>query len=298
MELIPDLPDAFLNYILTEKGLSKNTVLSYKRDLKRFFEFLKKYNISIPSVTPTHIINFLSTLRERGLSVKSYTRNLVAIRMFYKYLLSSKLVSSVPTANIELPGFSKILPRYLSIAEVERLLTAPDVSRHIEIRNKAMIELLYAAGIRVSELVFIETKDVNLQAGYIMVYGKGSKQRMIPIGASAMIWIQRYIDEARGFIIKNRESPFLFITARGKKMTRQCFWNIIKRYAVKAGIDRDMVKPHIMRHSFATHLIERGADLRAVQSMLGHSDISTTQIYTHIHNSRLKELHKMFHPRG
>lgn len=290
--------DAFLNHILIERGLSKNTVESYGRDLKRFLEFLEGNNISISSAAPAHIITFLSNLRERGLSARSYTRNLVVIRVFYKYLLSEKIVSSVPTANIELPGFSRRLPEVLSFADVEKLLNAPDISKPSGVRDKTMLELLYATGVRVSELVSLGTNDINMQVGYIIAFGKGSKQRMIPIGELAMIWIKKYVDEARPLIIKNRQSQYIFITTRGTKMTRQCFWNIIKKYALISGIDRDKVKPHILRHSFATHLLERGADLRAVQTMLGHSDISTTQIYTHINTARLKEIHKKFHPRG
>ncbi|MBI5893345.1 MAG: site-specific tyrosine recombinase XerD [Deltaproteobacteria bacterium] len=294
--------NAFINHILVEKGLSKNTVESYTRDLTRFLDFLERQNISPIEASPMHIINFLSGLREAGLSARSYIRNLVSIRMFYKYLLSKKLVSSIPTANIDMPGFSRRLPDVLSFNDVEKLLNAPNTSngtsKPIGIRDKAMLELLYATGVRVSELVSIGTNDVNMQVGYITAFGKGSKQRMIPIGESAMIWIKKYIDDARERLAKNRTAQYLFVNYRGGKMTRQGFWGIIKKYAIIAGIDRDKVKPHILRHSFATHLLERGADLRAVQTMLGHSDISTTQIYTHIRTERLKEMHKKYHPRG
>lgn len=288
----------FINHILVEKGLSKNTVESYTRDLTKFFDFLEKQNILPIQATSMDIINFLSGLREAGLSARSYIRNLVSIRMFYKYLLSKKLVSSIPTANIDMPGFSRKLPEVLSFNDVEKLLNAPDTSKPIGIRDKAMLELLYATGVRVSELMSIGTNDVNMQVGYITAFGKGSKQRMIPIGESAMVWTKKYIDDARERLTKGRPVQYLFVNYRGAKMTRQGFWDIIKRYAIIAGIDRDKVKPHILRHSFATHLLEGGADLRAVQTMLGHSDISTTQIYTHIRTERLKEIHKKFHPRG
>lgn len=288
----------FINHILVEKGLSKNTVESYTRDLTKFFDFLEKQNISPIQASSMDIINFLSGLRGTGLSARSYIRNLVSIRMFYKYLLSKKLVSSIPTANIDMPGFSRKLPEVLSFNDVEKLLNAPDTSKPIGIRDKAMLELLYATGVRVSELVSIGANDVNMQVGYITAFGKGSKQRMIPIGESAMVWTKKYIDDAREKLTKNKTGQHLFVNYRGAKMTRQGFWGIIKKYALITGIDRDKVKPHILRHSFATHLLERGADLRAVQTMLGHSDISTTQIYTHVRAERLKEIHKKFHPRG
>ena len=293
-----DFINSFINHILVEKGLSKNTVESYSRDLNRFLDFLEKKGIPPLEAQANQLIDFLSDLREKGLSARSYTRCLTSIRMFYKYLLTKKLITSTPTANIEIPGFFKKLPSVLSFNEVERLLDAPDISNAVGIRDKAMLEVMYATGVRVSELVSLKTNDINLQVGYITAFGKGSKQRMIPMGESAMLWVKRYIDNARHVLAKNRNPEALFVSKRGDMMTRQCFWMIIKKYAVIAGIDRKKAKPHILRHSFATHLLEGGADLRAVQTMLGHSDISTTQIYTHVRAERLKEIHKRFHPRG
>ena len=293
-----DFINSFINHILVEKGLSKNTVESYSRDLNRFLDFLEKKGIPPLEAQANQLIDFLSDLREKGLSARSYTRCLTSIRMFYKYLLTKKLITSTPTANIEIPGFFKKLPSVLSFNEVERLLDAPNTLNAIGVRDKAMLEVMYATGVRVSELVSLKTNDINLQVGYITAFGKGSKQRMIPMGESAMLWVKRYIDNARHVLAKNRNPEALFVSKRGDMMTRQCFWMIIKKYAVIAGIDRKKAKPHILRHSFATHLLEGGADLRAVQTMLGHSDISTTQIYTHVRAERLKEIHKRFHPRG
>jgi len=218
--------------------------------------------------------------------------------MFYKFLLKKGSISAMPTANIDMPKLAKRLPQSLSIEEVERLVEAPEAKKTLGLRDKAMLETLYATGMRVSELVSVKLNDLNLQTGYIVTYGKGSKERIVPIGETAIAYITGYINSARPVLLKGRSSEHLFITARGKRLTRQTFWVIIKKYALLAGIPSNKAKPHTIRHSFATHLLERGADLRSIQTMLGHADISTTQIYTHVRAERLKSIHKKSHPRG
>ncbi len=298
MEEADILLDAFLNFLTVEKGLSKNTIEAYSRDIVKYISFLESGKVSILQAAPSHIVSFLSQLQENGISVRSYTRNLVSLRMFYRFLLKNGHISIMPTANIDMPKLSKRLPEVLSLEQVEALLNAPKTEGHLGLRDKAMLETLYATGMRVSELVSIKMNDLNLQTGYIVAYGKGSKERITPIGDTAIICIKSYIDSARPALLKQRRCDYLFISARGKRLTRQGFWAIIKRYAMLAGISKDKVKPHAIRHSFATHLLERGADLRSIQTMLGHADISTTQVYTHVRTDMLKEIHKKKHPRG
>ena len=298
MEESDRLLDDFINYLTVEKGLSKNTLGAYSRDIIKYLSFLDHDGVSPLNANPSHIVSFLSKLQENGISVRSYTRNLVAVRMFYKFLLKSNKISILPTVNIDMPKFAKRLPEVLSLEEVEKLLDAPKTGSHLGLRDKAMLETLYATGMRVSELVSIKLNDLNLQTGYIVTYGKGSKERIVPLGETATTYIKQYIDSARPILLKQRKSEHLFITSRAKRLTRQAFWAMIKRYALLAGIFRDKVKPHTIRHSFATHLLERGADLRSIQTMLGHSDISTTQIYTHVKTEQLKSIHKKSHPRG
>lgn len=290
--------DGFLNFLIVEKGLAKNTIEAYNRDIIKYLSFLTKNNTSLLKADPSHVISFLAMLKENGISVRSYTRNLVAIRMFYKFLLKNGDISIMPTANIDMPKFGRGLPETLSIKEVERLLEIPAIETPKGLRDKAMLETLYATGMRVSELVSIKLNDMNLQTGYIIAYGKGGKERVTPMGEMAITYIKRYIDQSREIFLKGRKSEYLFITARGKRLTRQGFWALMKKYALMTGISRDKVKPHIFRHSFATHLLERGADLRSIQTLLGHADISTTQIYTHVRIDKLKAIHKKKHPRG
>ena len=298
MEESDRLLDEFLNHLTVEKGLSKNTLEAYSRDIIKYISFLDHDGFSPLNANPSHIVSFLSKLQENGISVRSYTRNLVAVRMFYKFLLKTSKISILPTANIDMPKLAKRLPEVLSLEEVEKLLDAPKAGSHLGLRDKAMLETLYATGMRVSELVSIKLNDLNLQTGYIVTYGKGSKERIVPLGETATTYIKQYIDSARPILLKQRKSEHLFVTSRAKRLTRQAFWAMIKRYALLAGIFRDKVKPHTIRHSFATHLLERGADLRSIQTMLGHSDISTTQIYTHVKTDMLREIHKKKHPRG
>lgn len=291
-----DPVQAFLDHIVVEKGLSLNTRLSYKKDLSNFSEYMAGKDLL--QATPGDISSFLKHSSERGLSARSYARALVTLRGFYKFLAGRGAVNESPCSRVDMPKVRQKLPEFLSIAEVERLLSAPSPDNALGLRDKAMLETLYATGLRVSELTNLRTNNISLQGGYLTAFGKGSRERMVPLGDAAMHWLKRYIDESRPSFPGNRKTGALFLTARGACMTRQNFWAMIKKYAILAGIGRARCKPHIIRHSFATHLLERGADLRIVQAMLGHADISTTQIYTHITNERLKNLHKGKHPRG
>ncbi len=297
---LDNLLDQFLTHILTERGLSKNSVEAYNNDLKHFLNFVEERGIhSINDIKRTHILLFQKHLKEKGYNVSSRYRYLVSLRRFFKYLLREEIITEDPTRNIELPSKDKKLPKVLSEEEVEKLLNAPDINTPFGLRDKAMLELLYATGLRVSELVNLKLNQVFLEQGYLFVMGKGSKERIIPFGEVAEKWLRRYMKEGRGELLKgNTRSPFLFIGSRGKPITRQGFWKNIKKYALQCGIPLEIISPHTLRHSFATHLLEHGADLRSVQTMLGHADISTTQIYTHITRERLKREYKKYHPRA
>lgn len=288
----------FLDSLAVEHGLSRNTIEAYGRDLKRFLAFLSHHDTPLLTAPPSAIVAFLTSLKAEGLAPRSYARALVAIRQLYRFLKGEKLIEKSPASLIELPNFPKKLPEILSLDEVEKLLSAPKSATPLGLRDRSMLETLYATGLRVTELVSLRLNDLNFQVGYITVFGKGSKERIVPLGESAMLWLRRYLETARPAILKVRESDHLFVTSRGGRMTRQNFWALIKRYGLKCGISSGKIKPHTVRHSFATHIMERGADLRFVQALLGHADISTTQIYTHLETSRLKELHGKHHPRG
>lgn len=292
------LIDSFLTYLTAVKGLSKNTLESYGRDILKLAVFLEGKDITrIDQVGYKHILDFLTYLKEQGLNTRSTSRTLISVRQFFKFLLTEKFIESDPTFLIRTPKIKMGLPETLSLEDVEKLLSSPDESSPEGIRDKSMLEVLYATGIRVSELVELGLNDVNFDLGYIIAYGKGSKQRIVPIGEKAKIKLREYLDTSRPKLLKSRTSPHLFVTRLGRKMTRQGFWKIIKAYSRKSGLTKK-ISPHTLRHSFATHLLERGADLRAIQVMLGHSDISTTQIYTHVERERLKEVHKKYHPRS
>lgn len=292
------LIEDYITSIITEKGLSLNTASAYRRDLSGYAAFMKDSRRPVQEATREDVSGFIKNLRERGLKQRSCSRALISLRGFYKYLMKYNLIETTPCALIDIPKEARKLPDYLSINDVDRLLQATDVKDANAARNKAMIELLYATGLRVSELTKLKLNDINLQMGYIRAFGKGSKERLVPMGEAAMKSLKVYIEGERGDILKGKPSEYLFVTRLGSAMTRQNYWLIIKKMALIAGIKHDRVKPHILRHSFATHLLERGADLRAVQEMLGHSDISSTQIYTHVRAERLKKLHKKMHPRG
>lgn len=291
------LLDSYFNYITVEKGLSLNTLESYSRDLNRFLSFLGKNGIDLFSAGHQDILSFLMYLRNKGLKVRSCTRSLIAVRSFYKFLQREGIHESSPTLKVDIPKYWNKLPEVLNIAEVEKLLETPDLNTPLGIRDKSMLEVIYATGLRVSELVSLKMENINHQVGYLTTIGKGSKERVIPLGETALHWIKEYIATVRVSLLRERSSSVLFLNYAGRRMTRQGFWKIIRSYALKAGIGKK-ISPHILRHSFATHLLERGADLRSLQMMLGHSDISTTQIYTHVNAERLKSVHKQYHPRG
>jgi len=291
----PDLLKRFLNYLAVEKGLSRNTLESYERDLNKYFNYM---NAKAPDdIRQQDVLNFLSNLSAEGMAVPSAARCLSAVRGFHKYLLIDGLTQNEPTGNIETPHGWKRLPKALSADEVEALLGQPELATLLGLRDKAMLELLYATGLRASELVGLRMQDINLERGFVVVIGKGSKERAVPIGDMACKRVQEYVERSRPLLLKGSESDFLFISSQRRRITRQMFWERIKLYVKKAGIMKS-VSPHTLRHSFATHLLDNGADLRAVQAMLGHSDISTTQIYTYVSRERLKRIHEKHHPRG
>jgi integrase/recombinase XerD len=288
----------FLNYLTVEKGLSGNTLESYGRDLGKYAAFLEKKGIPDPREVDRVIIReFVGHLRARGLSASSAARTLVAVKGLHRFLVLEGGAKNDPTEALESPKRGLALPKVLSGGEVDALLAAPTGESPEVLRDRAMFEVLYAAGLRVSELVTLKLSDVEFEVGYLSAFGKGSKGRVVPLGDSALAALKEYVDSSRPALLKGRDSQSLFVTRLGRGMTRQGFFKIIKRYALLAGIKKP-ISPHVLRHSFATHLLEHGADLRSVQMMLGHSDISTTQIYTHVEAARLKKLHKEFHPRG
>ncbi len=293
------LIESYITVIITEKGLSKNTASAYGRDLRAFTAYLTENKLELLLVKPNNLREYILSMRLRGLKSRSCSRAIISLRGFYKYLIKQGYLESSPCSLIELPKEPRRLPQYLSIAEVDELLSAGSKDKKNSLRDRAMIELLYATGLRVSELTGLRLNDINLQKGYIRAVGKGDKERLVPMGEVAMKCLQAYVEGERRDNLRGRgRSKYLFITRLGSAMTRQNYWLIVKKTAQVAGIEKSRVKPHILRHSFATHLLERGADLRSVQEMLGHSDISTTQIYTHVRAERLKKLHMKAHPRG
>ena len=291
------LLDQFMDYLSVERGLSLNTLEAYRRDLTKFFSFLdRESTASIQSVGPRDIIAYLIYLRKSSLAIRSISRNLVAIRMFYKFLVNEDVINDDPTLNLDSPKTGLSLPEVLSQEEVERLLALPN-NKEQGIKDKAILELLYATGMRVSELINLPIDNIDLHEGYLKCIGKGSKERIIPVGRKAQRAVKKYIDVVRSKYVSRGNSNMLFITRLGRGYTRQGIWKTIKRYSVLMGINKE-ITVHTLRHCFATHLLSHGADLRSVQEMLGHVDISTTQIYTHIDRARLREVHQKFHPRG
>lgn len=287
--------DDFVDFLSVERRHSHNTVMAYRHDILCFLEFLK--GRAVQEAAPSDIRAYLLSLDRDGLSARSQARRLSSLKTFYKYLLYENLVAENPADILESPKLWRRLPGVLSIRDVDALLSSPDEAKPDGKRNKAMLEVLYAAGLRVTELVSLKIRDLNLEAGYLKSMGKGSKERLVPLGKKARDATRLYILSARPGFLKGRESPDLFITNRGTRMTRQGFWKIIKAYAMQAGI-KVPVSPHTLRHAFATHLLEGGADLRSVQAMLGHADISTTQIYTHILQRQMKSVFDKCHPRA
>ncbi len=293
-----DSVDRYIHYLMVEKGLAAKTIESYSRDITRFLTFsTEKGAAALSDIDTPMILKYLIALRDAGLSSRSRARHLVSLRGFFRFAFQEKQIPHDPTRTVDLPKSTFKLPDILSIQEVKQVLEAPDMESPRGCRDAAMLELLYAAGLRVSELVSLKTGDVNMEMGLVRVLGKGARERLVPIGRYAQEKVEAYRTRARPLLAKGLRSPFLFLGPGGKPLTRQGFWKILKRYAAKAGIAKP-IKPHTFRHSFATHLLEGGADLRAVQTMLGHADISTTQIYTHVTRDRLREIHRQYHPRG
>lgn len=288
--------DDYLEHLRVERGLSANTQEAYAHDLREFVSHLEAHGGVNGSISAEHIADFLSALSQRGVGARSQARYLSALRGLCRYLRTEGQLESDPTELLDAPRKRTRLPVVLTRDEIERLLAAPDVEEPAGLRDRAMLYTMYASGLRVSELVSLRRADVMLDRGLLLARGKGDKQRLVPLGDAAVVWIERYLAQVRGAWADQAE-PRLFVTARGSSMTRQAFWKNIRRYALLAGIVKP-VSPHKLRHSFATHLLEAGADLRAVQSMLGHADISTTQVYTHVMTDRLRAVHGRYHPRG
>jgi integrase/recombinase XerD len=290
--------DLFIDYLTVERGLAANTRASYSSDLLKFLSYLKDRGIDDWSqVCFPDVIAFLSKAQEQGLAPRTRARLLAALRGFFKFMVRDSHLSESPVANLTSPRLRRHLPAVLSVAEVERLLVQPDLTLPLGQRDVAMLELLYATGLRVSELITLTLGRVNLEVGFLVVVGKGSKERIVPMGEAATEAVQRYVLESRPRMLKGRVSEILFVTNRAAAMTRQGFWKLLKKYGRQANLQKPLT-PHTLRHSFATHLLEGGADLRSVQMMLGHADISTTQIYTHVASERLKEIHQKYHPRA
>ncbi|KPB52137.1 Tyrosine recombinase XerD [Pseudomonas coronafaciens pv. oryzae] len=291
------LIDRFLDALWLEKGLSDNTRDSYRSDLALFNGWLQERNVDLPVAGREVILDHLAWRVENAYKPRSTARFLSGARGFYRYLLREKLIAVDPTLQIDMPQLGKPLPKSLSEADVEALLAAPDLSEPIGERDRAMLEVLYACGLRVTELISLTLEQVNLRQGVLRVMGKGSKERLVPMGEEAIVWVERYMRGARDELLGGKPSDVLFPSTRGDQMTRQTFWHRIKHQATVAGIGKSL-SPHTLRHAFATHLLNHGADLRVVQMLLGHSDLSTTQIYTHVARARLQEMHAKHHPRG
>lgn len=286
----------YLDFLTVEKGLAKNSVVSYRRDLRHFGHHLRQHEIPVEGVVRGTIIEYFQTLRSLGISARSTARALAAIRGFYRFLVAERHLQNDPTENIENPRLWSNLPKTLPEIDVDALLSAPDTETAAGMRDAAMLELLYATGLRVSELVTLRIDEIQLEAGFLRTIGKGSKERIVPFGDRARQAIVKYLEQGRARFDKLGD-PTLFLSNRGRGYTRQSVWLKIRKYAKEAGID-SKISPHMLRHSFATHLLEHGADLRSVQMMLGHSDISTTQIYTHVSRARLQQIYEKMHPRA
>jgi integrase/recombinase XerD len=287
---------AFVEFLSVEKGLSQNTVISYSRDLRKYFTFLERKKIDYLKTNEEDVTEFIHGLSRSGLSPRSTARVISSIRTFYRFLVLDRAVKVNPVENLTSPKAWLSLPKVLRVSEVEHLLNQPDEEKIRGIRDKSMMELLYATGLRVSELIKLKLDSLNFKEGFLICRGKGDKERIVPMGGSAVLALKKYLESSRPRLLK-RKSQFVFLSQHGKPFTRQGLWKILKGYAEKAGLEK-RVSPHILRHSFATHMLERGADLRSVQSMLGHSQITTTQIYTHVSRKRLKKVYDKYHPRA
>lgn len=288
--------DAYLDHLRVERRLARLTIESYSRDLVALSRFAESAGLAVERLSRQDLEAFVRGLMTSGLSPRSTARAVACVRGFYRFMVLDRRLDASPADDLRAPRAWPALPRFLSLDEVDRLLDAPDVTTPRGLRDRAMVELLYATGLRVSELVGLRAADLNLEAGYLTCTGKGDKQRLVPMGDQAVAWIQRYIREARPALLHQRTTPRLFVNARGGGLSRVGFWKLLKAHGVKAGLPRGL-SPHVLRHSFATHLLDRGADLRAIQMMLGHADLSTTQVYTHVLDARMRTIYERFHPR-
>lgn len=287
----------YLGALQSEQGASRNTLAAYRRDLRDFGDFLSHQRRALPEIGPDDIVGYLERLRKRGLKASSVARRISALRGFYRHLLREGALERDPTEHLEIPRRARALPRTLRREVVTALVEAPDTTRPRGVRDRTILELLYATGMRASECLDLRPEDVNRTAGYVVCTGKGRKQRLVPVGAEAAQWVTRYLKEVRPVSTRRRDSGRLFVNPRGGRLSRQSLWTIVRHAAARAGV-RGRVSPHMLRHSFASHLLEGGADLRSVQVMLGHEDIGTTQIYTHLPNSALMRMYRRFHPRA
>ena len=290
--------DAFIDNIWIEKGLSKNTLESYRSDLEQFSNWLKTKDLSFSKTAKKDILSYLSFLFKSGLGSKTVARKLSSLKSFFRYLVFKSIIQVDPSNDIETPKLLKSIPKSISEKEIEKLLDAPDEKTDIGLRDKTMIETLYSCGLRISELTNLELLNLNLRQGVIRVIGKGQKERLVPMGDQLISLLENYLVSSRKNLLKKKNSDFLFLSSRGQKMTRQSFWHRIKYYCINCGFEPEKISPHVLRHAFATHLLNNGADLRVVQLLLGHSDLNTTQIYTEVARQRLKRLHTEHHPRG
>lgn len=290
--------DKFINYLAVDRGLAHNTLEAYGRDLKQYQTFLNQRNLSdISKSCQNTILEYLENLKEEGKAVSTISRNIAALKAFFQYMVREKYIVTDPAEKVDAPKMEKRLPKTLTVSEVEELLKQPDSRTVAGMRDKAMLELLYATGIRVSELIALNVSDANLDMGLLKCYGKYGKERLVPLGSLAVKAVHEFLQRSRIKVIRSYEEEALFLNHHGRRLTRQGFWKIIKKYAMQANIHKE-ITPHILRHSFAAHLLENGADLRSVQEMLGHADISTTQIYTYVAHNPLKEVYKNTHPRA
>ncbi|HVD91407.1 MAG TPA: site-specific tyrosine recombinase XerD [Vicinamibacterales bacterium] len=289
--------DTYLDYLRDVRRMSPNTVSNYARDLAGLAAFADHKGSRVEALDRRDLEAFARRMMANGLAPRSVARAIACVRGYYRFLLIEKRITADPAADLRAPRAWPALPKYLDLAQVDKLLAQPDTTTPRGQRDKALIELLYATGLRVTELLSLKAGDINLDAGYLTCIGKGDKQRIVPLGHAAADWVRRYLAEARPALLKTRKCPWLFVNAKGgTRLSRIGFWKILKEYGIKAGVSRDL-SPHMLRHSFATHLLERGADLRAIQMMLGHADLSTTQIYTHVLEARLRAVYDQFHPR-
>lgn len=288
---------AFVNSLRVEKGLSENTIQAYRRDMLKFMAFVNEHHLQTAGIERSHVVEFLASLYRKGLDSRSVARHLVTIRHFFRFALMEEYIQEDPATTIQSPKFRQNLPEFLSLAEVERLLQQPDISTVAGLRDRAMIELMYSCGLRVSELCGLRVSDLRMEDGCLRCIGKGNKERLVPVGKQALGIVAKYLRDSRPKLLGEASSPFLFLHQKGGVMHRITFWKMLRVYGRKAALRKE-VTPHMLRHSFATHLLDGGADLRSVQMMLGHADIATTQIYTHVVEDRLKQVYKAHHPRA